>query len=176
MNVTGFRESAWIMRLVVIVWIVSSFFVMFLLNKLDAIVHGELYDYGLQFSFAWATPFWSFERLIYICLAVPSILGGIVLVLDFLKRGKIETPVAKPVEKKSTSGRVRSVKGNSMLISCPKCKKVFGKPLTMLDFSDGKTRLVNVCPYCNHILGDADETDSDNIRVADLIGEEVKEK
>jgi len=39
-----------------------------------------------------------------------------------------------------------------MGISCPKCRRVFGKPLIMLDFGDRKARLVNVCPYCNHVL------------------------
>jgi uncharacterized Zn-finger protein len=176
MDVSGFRESAWIMRLVVIVWIVSSVFVMFLVNKLDAIVHGELYDYGLQFSFAWATPFWSFERLIYVCLAVPSVLGGIVLVLDFLKRGKIETPVAKSVERKSINGRVQAVKGNSMLISCPKCKKTFGKPLVMLDFSSGKAKLVNVCPYCNARLGDAGRDEGEKDVETRVLGPDEKVK
>lgn len=56
-----------------------------------------------------------------------------------------------------------------MVISCPNCKRVFGKPLVMLDFSGGKTRLVNVCPYCNHVLGDADEKESDSdVGVVDL--------
>ena len=44
---------------------------------------------------------------------------------------------------------------NGLLISCPSCNKVFNRPLVMLDFSMGKTRLVNICPYCNHTLGAA---------------------
>jgi uncharacterized Zn-finger protein len=47
---------------------------------------------------------------------------------------------------------------NHLLATCPKCKKVFGKPLVMLDFSGGKTLLVNVCPYCNYVLGRSDES------------------
>jgi hypothetical protein len=42
-----------------------------------------------------------------------------------------------------------------LLISCPNCNKVFNQPLVMLDFSSGTTRLVNICPFCNHILGEA---------------------
>ena len=38
-------------------------------------------------------------------------------------------------------------------ISCPNCKKIFGRALVMLDFRSGKNRLVRVCPYCNYILG-----------------------
>ena len=43
--------------------------------------------------------------------------------------------------------------GNGLLISCPTCNKVFNRPLVMLDFSGGKTQLVNLCPYCNYNLG-----------------------
>ena len=42
---------------------------------------------------------------------------------------------------------------NGLLISCPSCNKVFNRPLVMLDFSGGKTQLVNLCPYCNYNLG-----------------------
>jgi hypothetical protein len=43
-----------------------------------------------------------------------------------------------------------------MIISCPKCKKTFHRPLVMLDFGGAKPRLVNVCPFCNQILGSSD--------------------
>ena len=46
-----------------------------------------------------------------------------------------------------------------MLISCPSCRKTFGKPLVMLDFSSRNAKLVNVCPYCNVKLGEANEKD-----------------
>jgi len=32
--------------------------------RLDLIVHGDLYNYGLQFSEAWANPYWIAIRLI----------------------------------------------------------------------------------------------------------------
>lgn len=49
---------------------------------------------------------------------------------------------------------------NDMLISCPKCKKIFQTPLVMLDFSGAKPGLMNVCPYCNQVLG-ASEAEKD---------------
>ena len=42
-----------------------------------------------------------------------------------------------------------------LLTSCPNCNKVFNRPLVMLDFNSGTTRLVNICPFCKHILGEA---------------------
>ncbi len=161
------------MRIVVIAWLVSSAIVVYLLNKLDGVVHGDLYNYGLVFSTGWAVPFWSFERFIYVCLAVPATLGGAVLVLDFWRSAKGETPIVKHVNNKPVASEVRApvqaqnAKENNMVVNCPKCHKVFGKPLNMLDFSSGKTRLVSVCPYCNHVLGDSESESSVEVRVAE---------
>ena len=38
--------------------------------------------------------------------------------------------------------------------SCPHCGRDFNRPLVTLDFSTGTTRIVNVCPFCKHILGE----------------------
>jgi hypothetical protein len=46
---------------------------------------------------------------------------------------------------------------NALVISCPNCCKVFNRPLIILDFSNGKTRLVNICPFCNHRLEETPE-------------------
>ena len=51
----------------------------------------------------------------------------------------------------------QSDKEHSVLIRCVHCGKVFSKPETMLDFSNGKPQLANVCPYCEHVLGRPDE-------------------
>ncbi len=40
---------------------------------------------------------------------------------------------------------------------CPACKKPYTQSLVMLDFEDGKSKLVNVCPNCNHVLGDSEQ-------------------
>jgi len=57
-----------------------------------------------------------------------------------------------------------------MFVSCSGCKKVFIKPLVMLVLSSGKTRLVNVCPYCNRVLrtAGADEKERNGGEVRDL--------
>jgi uncharacterized Zn-finger protein len=168
-------------RAVLVLWIVSSVFVVFLLTRIDAIVHGTLYDFGLQFDLAWAGPYWAFTRLLYACLAVPSILSAVALTFSFLNKGEKKVKrVPKVVESKPSVNKVQPQpvkEDNHMVVSCPSCKRVFGKPLVMLDFSSGKTRLVNVCPYCNHVLGDADEKASDvDVQVVDLNKKEVNHK
>jgi len=90
------------------------------------------------------------------------------LVHSFLGKKKKTVPVAKRVEAKPVASPAPVVNArvdNSMVITCPKCKKVFGRPLNMLDFSKGQAQLVNVCPYCNYILGSASDTDSDSTKV-----------
>ena len=71
----------------------------------------------------------------------------------------------------SANGKIKKVgsgNGNCIGISCPECKKVFGRALVMLDFRSGSNRLVSVCPYCNNVLGftDEKETKEDNVHVA----------
>ena len=86
-------------------------------------------------------------------------------------------PVVRRGKEKPRGVRDQPLRDNHMLVSCPKCKRVFGKPLVMLDFSRGRVRLVNVCPYCNHVLGSADagEKERNGVRVRDL-EEEVEEE
>jgi len=85
----------------------------------------------------------------------------------------------KPPVPAKSSQRVRkeakAVEQNHMLISCPKCKKVFSKPLVMLDFSTGKSRLVNVCPYCNYVLS-SEESSEPDVGVLDFEKRKVKEQ
>jgi len=98
------------------------------------------------------------------------------LVLVFWRsRGLV--PVVGRAEVKPSSGAFKPLRENHMVVSCPGCKKVFSKPLVMLDFGGGKTRLVNVCPYCNRVLGSADagEKERDGVGVRDL-EEEVEEE
>ena len=171
------------MRVVMILWFVSSALVVVLLGRIDQIVHVNLYNYGLQFSNNWADPYWLSLRMIYVFLGVPIVASGVALVVSFMRKTSLEA-VEKHVETKPIIGKTQVVKEtpapkeNSMLISCPKCKKVFGKPLSMLEFIGGKTQLVSACPYCNHVLGSVDsDEDIDDFRIAGKEEEErVREK
>lgn len=40
------------------------------LSLLDQIVHGTLYNYGLQFSYNWADPYWTLLRIIQVLLTI----------------------------------------------------------------------------------------------------------
>jgi uncharacterized Zn-finger protein len=160
-------------------WFISSAFSMVLLNQIDGIVHGDLYHYGLQFSLSWATGYWALERSIYVILTVSMVFGGVVLGFSVLNRGNEGKPIsvhpAKPVNGR-ISPAMRMDNPVALNINCPSCKKIFTKPLTMLDFSTGKANLVNVCPYCSHILGNAGKAEKDDIHIAGPEKEVIEEE
>jgi len=105
-------------------------------------------------------PYWISLRLIYLFLAVPAVFSAVVLIAGFLKTDNGANKVNKRINGKLSNNQAQITRENSMLIRCIKCGKVFNKPLTMLDFSNGKPKLANVCPYCNHILGSTEDKGS----------------
>jgi len=201
-------DLGWLSYIVLGVWIVNAVLILFLFTRIDSIVHGQLYAYGLQFSRNWADPYWASVNLIYVFMSVPVALSSIVLGLVFVRNRKFKgkhiaklsfrrqkvaveeqkpkmenatvaeevtvesapqkteesEPLVEPYEPKmEVINEVEAKENNGgLLISCPSCKKVFNRPLVMLDFSSGKTRLVNICPYCNHTLGEASDQKKDD--------------
>ena len=198
-------DIGWLGYIILGVWIINGVLVSFLLTRIDSIVNGQLYGYGLQYSREWAEPYWTSLNLIYVFMGVPMALSSIVLALalrmrkqrlGYLIRRKskpemevfVKVPETKvegepETEQALTRQEITSIteeprveqkqpdtlpaeaavekpkvtEGNALVISCPSCGKFFSRPLIMLDFSGGKTRLVNICPYCNQKLGEVQE-------------------
>ena len=147
----------WFVKVVLAVWLTSLVPVLLLLSRIDSIVHGDLYNFGLQFNPAWADPYWNALHLIYIFLAIPAVFSIVTLIVGFKSVDDGANRSKTRGSAKLSNGQTKMVRENSMLIRCVKCGKVFGKPLTILDFSNGKPRLANVCPFCNHVLGSGDD-------------------
>jgi hypothetical protein len=172
-------SGSWFIRLVMISWIICAVAIYVLFKNMELIVHGQLYYYGLISSPEWANPYRLYTWLIYISLGVPTALSAIALVSTFLKVKKV--PQKQNVVPQSTRPLEGNVKmeprsamrevpqrvknGDSNGISCPQCKKVFGRALVMLDFRSGKNRMVSVCPYCNHVLGYTSEEKDTNKKI-----------
>jgi uncharacterized Zn-finger protein len=99
-------------------------------------------------------------------------LSVFVIALGFTKKtDKVPESAAKQEPKpQPVVSEERKARETNMVISCPACKKVFTRPLVMLNFEGGKTRLVNVCPYCNHVLGSAENGKSpeSDVHIADV--------
>ncbi|UCH31810.1 MAG: hypothetical protein JSV05_10080 [Candidatus Bathyarchaeota archaeon] len=145
--------------------------------RVDEIVHVTLYNYGLQFDYEWATPYWTFLRLALFLLLGIALINGISMVTQIIElRGipqrrkivsrrqererQIKVPESSPqpelkpkeIRRIDRSGEDDGVEVMALPIVCNKCGKVFTQPLCMFDFKSGKPRLVNVCPYCNAVL------------------------
>lgn len=156
MTLKTFFQSSWFQRTVLIVWLISSGLVMFSQKNVDSIVNVTLYKYGLQFSDSWAQPYWFYARMLYVTQFVSIALSLVALTSGFLKKdnGSKQTPKHKVPNKKMVPSK-EETGGRDIVISCSHCKRVFSKPLVMLDFSSGKAKLINVCPYCNTIVDKA---------------------
>jgi DNA-directed RNA polymerase subunit RPC12/RpoP len=138
---------------------------------IDSIVNSNLYNFGLQFSLAWANPYWNDLHLIFILLAVSAALSVVVLIAGFGKTSENDR-VVRRVSNNVSNVQPQTAKEHSVLIRCVHCGKVFSKPETMLDFSNGKPQLANVCPYCEHVLGKPDEKRPDESVKAEFDEEE----
>ncbi len=169
MSLNRLVSNQWFSRIVLAVWVTSAVLAMFLLTRIDLIVNGQLYSYNLQFAPAWADPYWNYTHLIYVGLGIP-------MTLSFTRKID-QTPLNVTKEPKSVQQVVRQerkakVKKNTgvNLGSCPSCQKVFSKPIVMLNFDRGKTKLVNICPYCNQVLdGVQNEKSPENeVQIAEL--------
>jgi uncharacterized Zn-finger protein len=158
MTLKTFLQGYWFQRIVLFVWLASSAIVFFSQKSIDAIVHGTLYSYGLQFSTAWAQPYWTYANTLYYSQYACIALSTVALAFSFLNKndGNKQTPKIEENEEKIVSVH-EEPNGRSIVISCASCKKAVSKPLVMLDFGSGKAKLVNVCPYCNAILGSAEQ-------------------
>ena len=191
MDLASMLTGKWFTRLVLVSCIVCSVSIYFVFKNMEFIVHGQLYHFGLVFSPEWADGYRVFTWLIFVCVSVPTALSSLVLASSFLnvakmseaehivpqkagpargvtKVGYIKSQQHRPVQQsrqvqepaRKTIGRVDN--GNCLGMSCPECKKVFGRALVMLDFRSGSNRMVSVCPYCNHVLGYTGEEKTKN--------------
>jgi len=69
----------------IVIWVIISTIVFLLILNVDHIVHNVLYDYGLQFSYNWANPYWFLLRTSLTLLFLGN-LASVILLLH--KRSK----------------------------------------------------------------------------------------
>jgi hypothetical protein len=156
--------------------------VFFTLNLLDSLVQDTLYNYGLQFSYDWANPYWMTLRIVQALLGLSMVLTLINTVyvlkrhgLEVFRMPKIglkpkilnieETKTPKigfkkpkieitPTEKSTASSTIGRQFSDipSNMFKCGHCEKIFAQPLRMLDFHQDRPKIVNICPFCNEII------------------------
>lgn len=69
----------------VIAILASTFLTAYSLTLLDRIVHGKLYDYGLQFNLDWANPYWTIVRAALAMLGLIAVFTLVNMVFIYRK-------------------------------------------------------------------------------------------
>lgn len=68
-----------------------DFLFLFFFVKLDYLVHTDLYRYGLQFSYAWANPYWSYSTWIMILQLTAIIAAAVSIILILIDAKSLRT-------------------------------------------------------------------------------------
>ncbi len=72
---------------VLVLMAAASLFTMLSLNQINYIIHGDLYNFGLHFSYRWAMPYWIFSGIIF-GLSWINIFTSIVVAWYIFKRSR----------------------------------------------------------------------------------------
>lgn len=160
-KLAGLSRNPWIIRIALLLSIVSAIAAMVLLNNIDRIVNVELYNYGLQFDSVWYNPYSLYTQLFYASLGISVAISVIVLLLTFINIEKTENVEGKKlkVSKSEIHADTGKSKAKEQVVdtTCPACKRIFSKPVMMLNLVNGKPKMVSTCPYCSQIIATEDK-------------------
>jgi hypothetical protein len=145
-----------LVRIVLVLWVVSSILTLLLFLDIDRIVHHDLYEYGLQFNITWASHYWGDARAIYILMLVPAALSIGMLGYDIVSANA-----------NNRKQRDQQTFEKTLPVTCSKCNRKFRRALVMLDFTKKPPKRIRVCPYCHTLLNNTVENDSVMIHVAE---------
>jgi hypothetical protein len=133
--------------LISILALIAAVSVAYLLTILDSIVHHTLYQFGLQFSYDWANPYWMFLRISLALLGVIAATSSVNIVYFFWKELR-KPEVAKAAEEAKAEAAPLET-GVPSLFQCTSCGRSITHPLRMLDFHSQRPKMINICPFCN---------------------------
>jgi uncharacterized protein with PIN domain len=84
--------------------------------------------------------------------------GGSAVIVDVWLGNRQSTEGGSSVKQARQSRQLtREMKRESKTVFCPNCRRNLTKPLTTLGSRNGRSRLIDVCPYCNTVIGDTKE-------------------
>jgi hypothetical protein len=82
-----------------------------LLTRIDLVVNGRLYYFGLIFSAEWADPYRTYMQLIYVCLVLPIVFSGLSLFFSFKAKEAVKPkPIAREEMKEAEPEIPQTVK------------------------------------------------------------------
>jgi hypothetical protein len=66
--------------------VVVNLVVFVLLWRLDGFVHGDLYNFGLVFSYDWANEYWGYNWMVWVFLGGATVLAAVSMIPQYLRR------------------------------------------------------------------------------------------
>ncbi len=103
---------------VLILMAAASLFTMLSLNQINYIVHGDLYNFGLKFSYRWAMPYWVLSGIVF-GLSWMNIVLAIIVTLYILKRGRKQNlsheSIPQNEEMEATKKKLKKERGQQKL-------------------------------------------------------------
>lgn len=73
-------------RVVLVTMATASLLIMLSMNQINNIIHGDLYNYELQFSYVWAMPYWVLSGIIFGLCWVNIVITALTAIYIFKKR------------------------------------------------------------------------------------------
>lgn len=137
--------------LVSILVLIAAVSVAYLLTIIDSIVHTQLYQFGLTFSYDWANPYWMALRISLALLGIITVAASLNVTFFFWNK-LVKPKMAKSVEEEAeeTGEEVTPLRtGVPSLFQCTSCGRSITHPLRMLDFHSQRPKMINICPFCN---------------------------
>jgi len=134
--------------LVSILALIAAVSVAYLLTIIDSIVHNQLYQFGLSFSYDWANPYWTVLRISLALLGLIAVAASMNITYFFWKKLKMPEMANVAKEEEKAEAAQQSV-GIPTLFQCTSCGRSITHPLRMLDFHSQRPKMVNICPFCN---------------------------
>jgi hypothetical protein len=115
--------------------------VIFFLMTVDSIVHGVLYQHGLQFSYDWANPYWLFFRTALTLIALIALAASTNIALSFWE--SLKQPTLTRIAETPTQPLIVQPEpepGPELLFQCTSCRNKTANPLRFN---------IYFCPSCN---------------------------
>jgi hypothetical protein len=130
-----------------IIVLIAAISVAYLLTIIDSVVHNQLYQFGLKFSYEWANPYWTVLRISLALLGVIAVISSL-NITRFLWSRLRRSGVIEEVEEEEMISQDVGI-GMPSLFECPSCGRSITHPIRMLDFHSQRPKMINICPFCN---------------------------
>jgi hypothetical protein len=139
---------------------VSAVLAIYGLFWLDNIVHGTLYNYGLQFSYEWANPYWSVLRTVQALIGLTAVFSAVSYVYMYrtytlVKRRKHEETRAKTEVEVETKREKKIVSlppsPTPTFTPIPSTRELEPEPVSVRDKAEKADGLIR-CNHCNRVF------------------------